>query len=173
MNQVDEAIITLENYIKNLSITDRESSYELLALYLENKDNDKASLLIDNLISIDPNDDDFMFRVALLCFDKEYYNLSEKYFNILLSLYYAPDNIKFFLGLIDYYKEQYNEALLHYERIEQGTFVNTKFWTSKALQKKKIWHYDSYLDEKVKIKQTLMFKSWLKTLITSGSIWCW
>ena len=38
LNQVDEAIITLENYIKNLSITDRESSYELLALYLENKD---------------------------------------------------------------------------------------------------------------------------------------
>ena len=30
LNQVDEAIIILENYIKNLSITDRESSYELL-----------------------------------------------------------------------------------------------------------------------------------------------
>ena len=98
LNQVDEAITTLENYIKNLSITDRESSYELLALFLENKDNDKASLLIDNLISIDPNDDDFMFRVALLCFDKEYYNLSEKYFNILLSKSYAPDNINFFLS---------------------------------------------------------------------------
>ncbi len=66
LNQVDKAITILENYIKNLSITDRESSYELLALYLENKDDNKASLLIDNLISIDPNDDDFMFRVALL-----------------------------------------------------------------------------------------------------------
>ena len=74
LNKVDEAIITLEIYIKNLSITDRESSYDLLALYLENKDENKASLLIDNLISIDPNVDDFMFRVALLCFDKEYYN---------------------------------------------------------------------------------------------------
>ena len=154
LNQVDEAISTLENYIKNLSITDRESSFELLALYLENKDNNKASLLIDNLISIDPSDDDFMFRVALLCFDKEYYDLSEKYFNILLSKSYSPDNINFFLGQIDYYKKQYNEALLHYERIQQGTFVNTKLLNvAKALYKK----YDisraySYLDEEVKIK---------------------
>ena len=154
LNQVDEAISTLENYIKNLSITDRESSFELLALYLENKDNNKASLLIDNLISIDPSDDDFMFRVALLCFDKEYYDLSEKYFNILLSKSYAPDNINFFLGQIDYYKKQYNEALLHYERIQQGTFVNTKLLNvARALYKK----YDisraySYLDEEVKIK---------------------
>ncbi len=154
LNQVDEAIITLEKYIKNLSITDRESSYELLALYLENKYENKASLLIDNLISIDPSDDGFMFRVALLCFDKEYYDLSEKYFNILLSKSYAPDNINFFLGQIDYYKEQYNEALLHYERIEQGTFVNTKLLNvAKALYKK----YDiaraySYLDEEVKVK---------------------
>ena len=154
LNQVDEAIITLEKYIKNLSITDRESSYELLALYLENKYENKASLLIDNLISIDPSDDGFMYRVALLCFDKEYYDLSEKYFNILLSKSYAPDNINFFLGQIDYYKEQYNEALLHYERIEQGTFVNTKLLNvAKALYKK----YDiaraySYLDEEVKVK---------------------
>ena len=154
LNQVDKAITILENYIKNLSITDRESSYELLALYLENKDDNKASLLIDDLISIDPSDDDFMFRVALLCFDKDYYDLSEKYFNILLSKSYAPDNINFFLGQIDYHKEQYNEALLHYERIQQGTFVNTKLLNvAKALHKK----YDikraySYLDEEVKIK---------------------
>ena len=101
LNQVDEAIMTLENYIKNLSITDRESSYELLALYLENKDNNKASSLIDDLISIDPSDDDFMFRIALVCFDKDYYDLSEKYFNILLSKSYAPDNINFFLGQLE------------------------------------------------------------------------
>ena len=154
LNQVDEAIIILENYIKNLSITDRESSYELLVLYLENKDINKASSLIDNLISIDPSDDDFMFRVALLCFDKDYHDLSEKYFNILLSKSYAPDNINFFLGQIDYHKKQYNEALAHYERIQQGTFVNTKLLNvAKALHKK----YDikraySYLDEEVKIK---------------------
>ena len=123
-------------------------------MYLENKYENKASLLIDNLISIDPSDDGFMYRVALLCFDKEYYDLSEKYFNILLSKSYAPDNINFFLGQIDYYKEQYNEALLHYERIEQGTFVNTKLLNvAKALYKK----YDiaraySYLDEEVKVK---------------------
>ncbi len=154
LNQVDEAIITLEKYIKNLSITDRESSYELLALYLENKYENKASLLIDNLISIDPSDDGFMFRVALLCFDKEYYDLSEKYFNILLSKSYAPDNINFFLGQIDYYKEQYNEALLHYERIEHGTFVNTKLLNvAKALYKKyDITRAYSYLDEEVKVK---------------------
>ena len=154
LNQVDEAIMTLENYIKNLSITDRESSYELLALYLENKDNNKARSLIDDLISIDPSDDDFMFRIALVCFDKDYYDLSEKYFNILLSKSYAPDNINFFLGQIDYHKKQYDEALLHYERIQQGTFVNTKLLNvAKALYNK----YDmtraySYLDEEVKIK---------------------
>ena len=140
--------------IRDSSITDRESSYELLALYLENKDNNKASSLIDDLISIDPSDDDFMFRIALVCFDKDYYDLSEKYFNILLSKSYAPDNINFFLGQIDYYKKQYDEALLHYERIQQGTFVNTKLLNvAKALNNK----YDmtraySYLDEEVKIK---------------------
>ena len=154
LDKVDEAIITLEIYIKNLSITDRESSYDLLALYLENKDENKASLLIDNLISIDPNDDDFMFRVALLCFDKDYYDLSEKYFNILLSKSYAPDNINFFLGQIDYHKKQYSEALLHYERIQQGTFVNTKLLNvAKTLHKKyNISRAYSYLDEEVKVK---------------------
>ncbi len=154
LNKVDEAIILLENYIKNLSITDRESSYELLALYLENKNNSKASLLIDNLISIDPSDDDFMFRVALLCFDKDYYDLSEKYFNILLSKSYAPDNINFFLGQIDYHKKQYNEALLHYDRIQQGTFVNTKLLNvAKALRDKyDITRAYNYLEQEVKIK---------------------
>lgn len=154
LNKVDEAIITLENYLQNLSISDRESSFELLGLYLEDKNNNKASLLIDNLISIDPSDDDFIFRVALLCFDKDHYDLSEKYFNILLSKSYAPDNINFFLGQIDYHKKKYNEALLHYERIQQGTFVNTKLLNvAKAIYRK----YDivqaySYLDEEVKIK---------------------
>ena len=154
LNKVDEAIIALENYIQNLSITDRESSFELLGLYLEDKKNNKASLLIDNLISIDPSDDDFIFRVALLCFDKDYYDLSEKYFNILLSKSYAPDNINFFLGQIDYHKKKYNEALLHYERIQQGTFVNTKILNvAKAIYKKhNIAKAYSYLDEEVKIK---------------------
>ena len=154
LNKVDEAIITLENYIQNLSITDRESSFELLGLYLEDKNNNKASLLIDNLISIDPNDDDFIFRVALLCFDKDKYDLSEKYFNILLSKSYAPDNINFFLGQIDYHKKKYNEALLHYERIQQGTFVNTKLLNvAKTLYKKyNIVRAYSYLEKEVKIK---------------------
>ena len=57
----------------------------------------KNIYLTENLLSIDPTDDDFMFRVALLCFDKQKFNLSEKYFNILLSKSYAPDNINFFL----------------------------------------------------------------------------
>ncbi len=154
LNKVDEAIITLENYIQNLSITDRESSFELLGLYLEDKNNNKARLLIDNLISIDPSDDDFMFRVALLCFDKDHYDLSEKYFNILLSKSYASDNINFFLGQIDYHKKKYNEALLHYERIQQGTFVNTKLLNvAKAIYKKyDITRAYKYLDEEVKIK---------------------
>ena len=68
-------------------------------------DNKKAQVLIDDLIAIDPSDDDFIFRVALLCFDKENYDLSEKYFNILLSKSYASDNINFFLGQIDFYRK--------------------------------------------------------------------
>ena len=98
----------------------------MLGLYLVKNDKQKYISLIDNLISIDPTDDDFMFRIALLCFDKQKFNLSEKYFNILLSKSYAPDNINFFLGQIDYNNQRYNEALLHYERIQQGTFVTTK-----------------------------------------------
>ena len=95
-----------------------------------------------------------MFRVALLCFDKEKYNLSERYFNVLLSKSYAPDNINFFLGQIDYNNQRYNEALLHYERIQQGTFVTTKLHNvAKALSKQ----YDIeraivYLNQEIKIK---------------------
>ena len=72
----------------------------------------------------------------------------------MLSKSYAPDNINFFLGQIDYHREQYNEALLHYERIQQGTFVNTKLLNvAKALYKKyDITRAYSYLDEEVKIK---------------------
>ena len=153
LNKTDEAIIALENYINSLNITDRESSYDLLALYLV-ADSEKARVLIEDLINIDPSDDDFTFRVALLCFDKENYDLSEKYFNILLSKSYAPDNINFFLGQIDFKKKQYNEALLHYERITQGTFVNTKLLNAaKALSKQ----YDisrayRYLEKEINIK---------------------
>ena len=72
----------------------------------------------------------------------------------MLSKSYASDNINFFLGQIDYINERYKEALLHYERIKQGTFVNTKLLNvSKAMMKQ----YDldrasSYLDEEIKIK---------------------
>ena len=128
--------MTLEKYINSLSYTDREVSFELLGLYLVKNDKQKYISLIENLLSIDPTDDDFMFRVALLCFDKQKFNLSEKYFNILLSKSYAPDNINFFLGQIDYNNQRYNEALLHYKRIQQGTFVTTKHLNvAKALSK--------------------------------------
>jgi tetratricopeptide (TPR) repeat protein len=78
--------------------------------YLKEEKTDYAISLIDKLISIDPSDDDFIFRIALLCFDNEKYSLSEKYFNILLSKSYASDNINFFLGQIDYKNKRYDEA---------------------------------------------------------------
>ena len=153
LNNTAKAISVLENYINSQNITDRESSYDLLALYLSSG-NEKTKILIDDLIAIDPSDDDFIFRVALLCFDKENYDLSEKYFNILLSKSYAPDNINFFLGQIDFKRKQYNEALLHYDRITQGTFVNTKLANvAKALLKQHdLSRAYRYLEREVKIK---------------------
>tara|TARA_Y100000591_G_scaffold67959_1_gene56255 strand:- start:639 stop:2357 length:1719 start_codon:yes stop_codon:yes gene_type:complete len=153
LNNTAEAITVLENYINSLNITDRETSYDLLALYLSS-DNQKAQVLINDLIAIDPSDDDFIFRVALLCFDKKKYDLSEKYFNILLSKSYASDNINFFLGQIDFNKKQYNEALLHYERITQGTFVNTKLVNvAKALLKEHdLSRAYRYLESEVTVK---------------------
>ena len=95
-----------------------------------------------------------MFRIALLCFDKQKFNLSEKYFNILLSKSYAPDNINFFLGQIDYNNQRYNEALLHYERIQQGTFVTTKHLNvARALSKQyDITRAITYLNQEIKVK---------------------
>ena len=95
-----------------------------------------------------------MFRIALLCFDRENFDLSEKYFNILLSKSYAPDNINFFLGQIDYVNGRYNEALLHYERIQQGTFINTKHLNvAKALLKQyNTSRASDYLDNHVRVK---------------------
>ena len=102
LNKTNKAISTLESFIESSSIVDREVSFELLMLYLKEEKLDYAIPLIEKLISIDPSDDDFIFRIALLCFDNERYNLSENYFNILLSKFYVPDNINFFLGQIDY-----------------------------------------------------------------------
>lgn len=154
LNKTNKAISTLESFIKSSSLLDREVSFELLMFYLKEEKLDHAIPLIEKLISIDPSDDDFIFRIALLCFDNEKYNLSEKYFNILLSKFYVPDNINFFLGQIDYKNKRYDEALLHYQRIQQGTFVNIKTLNvSKALLKK----YNSekalsYIDKEIKIK---------------------
>lgn len=154
LNKTDKAILTLKKFIESSPILDREVSFELLMLYLKEGKLDYAIPLIEKLINIDPSDDDFIFRIALLCFDYERYNLSEKYFNILLSKFYAPDNINFFLGQIDYKNKRYDEALLHYQRIQQGTFVNTKILNvSKVLLKK----YDlnkalTYIDKEIKIK---------------------
>ena len=122
--------------------------------YLKEEKLDHAIPLIEKLISIDPSDDDFIFRIALLCFDNERYNLSEKYFNILLSKFYVPDNINFFLGQIDYKNKRYDEALLHYQRIQQGTFVNVKTLNvAKALLKKyNLEKALSHIDKKIKIK---------------------
>ena len=154
LNKTDEAILTLENFIESSPILDREVSFELLKFYLKEESLDQAIPLVEKLISIDPSDDDFIFRIALLCFDNDSYNLSEKYFNILLSKFYAPDNINFFLGQIDYKNKRYDEALLHYQRIQQGTFVNTKTLNvSKALLKKySLEKALTYIDKEIKIK---------------------
>ena len=154
LNKTDKAISTLEKFIETSSILDREVSFELLMLYLKEEKLDYAIPLIEKLISIDPSDDDFIFRVALLCFDSERYNLSEKYFNILLSKFYVPDNINFFLGQIDYKNKRYDEALLHYKRIQQGTFVNVKTLNvSKALLKKyNLEKALTHIDKEIKIK---------------------
>jgi tetratricopeptide (TPR) repeat protein len=122
--------------------------------YLKEEKTDYTISLIDKLISIDPSDDDFIFRIALLCFDNEKYSLSEKYFNILLSKSYASDNINFFLGQIDYKNRRYDEALLHYNRIQQGTFVHTKTLNvSMALLKKyNLEKALDYINQEIKIK---------------------
>ena len=154
LNETHKAITILEGFIKTSSVLDREVSFELLMYYLKEEKADYAISLIDKLISIDPSDDDFIFRIALLCFDNEKYNLSEKYFNILLSKSYASDNINFFLGQIDYKNKRYDEALLHYYRIQQGTFVNTKtFNVSMTLLKKyNLEKALNYIDQEIKIK---------------------
>ncbi len=154
LNKNDKAISTLEKFIETSSISDREVSFELLMYYLKEEKLDYAIRLIEKLISIDPSDDDFIFRIALLCFDNERYNLSEKYFNILLSKFYVPDNINFFLGQIDYKNKRYDEALLHYQRIQQGTFVNVKILNvSKALLKKyNLEKALAHIDKEIKIK---------------------
>jgi tetratricopeptide (TPR) repeat protein len=154
LNETDKAITTLERFIESSAILDREVSFELLTYYLKEEKIDHAISLIDKLISIDPTDDDFIFRIALLCFDNEKYSLSEKYFNILLSKSYASDNINFFLGQIDYKNKRYDEALLHYYRIQQGTFVNTKTLNvSMALLKKyNLEKALNYIDQEIKIK---------------------
>ena len=159
LNDVDEAITILEEYKSSLSFTDRETSFELLELYLKNNDSEKTKNLIKNLIDIDPSDEDFMFRIALLCFDRENFDLSEKYFNILLSKSYAPDNINFFLGQIDYVNGRYNEALLHYERIQQGTFINTKHLNvAKALLKQyNTSRASDYLDNHVRVNKKTIY----------------
>ena len=162
LNRNNKAITTLEEFIKSSSLLDREVSFELLTFYLKEEKLDYAISLIEKLVSIDPTDDDFIFRIALLCFDNERYNLSEKYFNILLSKFYAPDNINFFLGQIDYKNKRYDEALLHYQRIQQGTFVNTKTLNvSMALLKKySIEKAITYIDQEIKIKnQNDLFNS--------------
>tara|TARA_B100001063_G_scaffold7373_1_gene5660 strand:- start:845 stop:2557 length:1713 start_codon:yes stop_codon:yes gene_type:complete len=154
LNETHKAITTLESFIKSSSVLDREVSFELLSYYLKKEKLDDSKSLIEKLINIDPSDDDFIFRIALLCFDNEKYSLSEKYFNILLSKSYSSDNINFFLGQIDYKNRSYDEALLHYSRIQQGTFINIKtFNVSMALLKK----YDLekaliYIDENIQIK---------------------
>ena len=154
LNKTNKAISTLESFIESSSLLDREVSFELLMFYLKEKKLNHAIPLIEKLISIDPSDDDFIFRIALLCFDNERYNLAEKYFNILLSKFYVPDNINFFLGQIDYKNKRYDEALLHYQRIQQGTFVNVKTLNvSMALLKKyNLEKALSHIDKKIKIK---------------------
>ena len=154
MNKTDRAITTLEEFIESSSVLDREVSFELLMYYLKEEKTDYATSLIDKLISIDPSDDDFIFRIALLCFDNNKYSLSEKYFNILLSKSYASDNINFFLGQIDYKNKRYDEALLHYYRIQQGTFVNTKILNVSMvlLKKYNLEKALNYIDQEIKIK---------------------
>ncbi len=164
LNKVNRAIAQLEEFINSSSVTDREVSLELIALYLKQNENKKASLFIEDLIDVDPSDDNFIFRVALLCFDNNNYSLSEKYFNILLSKSYSPDNINFFLGQIDYQNKRYDEALSHYYKIEYGNFVNTKTESiSKAILKKNGMDKAlRYINKEIKIKT----KSDLLNLLT-------
>ncbi len=126
ISENERAATLIENYINKSSVTDRQISLELVSLYLSLNNLEKAISLIDKVIEIDEMDDTFIYRVALTCFDKEHYDLSEKYFNILLSKSYVPDDINFFLGQIDYEKKRFTEAIAHFNRIEQGTFLSSK-----------------------------------------------
>jgi len=75
LNETNQAITTLERFIASSSVIDREVSFELLLYYLREDKLDYAVSLIEKLINIDPSNDDFIFRIALSCFDNEKYSL--------------------------------------------------------------------------------------------------
>tara|TARA_B100000965_G_scaffold395688_1_gene409556 strand:- start:8786 stop:10489 length:1704 start_codon:yes stop_codon:yes gene_type:complete len=114
LKKYDEAGNILNTYLNTIKNTDRQIQLELLEAYIKNSDLEDAKYLIDEILLNDSDNIDTIYQIGRLLSDGEQYDLSEKY---LLSIVIEDDQINFLRGINDYKMGFYNEAIEHFQRV--------------------------------------------------------
>ena len=114
LKKYDEAGNILNTYLNTIKNTDRQIQLELLEAYIKNSDLEDAKYLIDEILLNDSDNIDTIYQIGRLLSDGEQYDLSEKY---LLSIVIEDDRVNFLRGINDYRMGFYNEAIEHFQRV--------------------------------------------------------
>ena len=114
LKEYDKAGNILKTYLNTIKNTDRQIQLELLDAYVKNSDLEGAKYLIDEILLNDSDNPDTIYQIGRLLSDGEQYDLSEKY---LLSIVIEDDRVNFLRGINDYRMGFYNEAIEHFQRV--------------------------------------------------------
>jgi len=114
LKEYDKAGNILKTYLNTIKNTDRQIQLELLEAYVKNSDLEGAKYLIDEILLNDSDNPDTIYQIGRLLSDGEQYDLSEKY---LLSIVIEDDRVNFLRGINDYRMGFYNEAIEHFQRV--------------------------------------------------------
>tara|TARA_Y100000992_G_scaffold294791_1_gene254947 strand:- start:145 stop:1848 length:1704 start_codon:yes stop_codon:yes gene_type:complete len=114
LKEYDKAGNILKTYLNTIKNTDRQIQLELLEAYVKNSDLEDAKYLIDEILLNDSDNPDTIYQIGRLLSDGEQYDLSEKY---LLSIVIEDDRVNFLRGINDYRMGFYNEAIEHFQRV--------------------------------------------------------
>ena len=120
LNRTEKAINILTEYLASKEIPDREIQLELIRLHLFNKNKKAAEIVIDDIKTKVPENIEILYRIAVLAYSTNSLDIAEKYLSQVLAVGYMQNNVNYILGLIDYKKTNYLEAIRHFEKVTEG-----------------------------------------------------
>ena len=133
LNKLIPARDILISYLSFANNSDRQIQFELMRIHLMLDDMTSTKLLIKDMMERDPDNKDLIFQISRELYVNDKYDISEKYLSMIVI---DSDQIAYLRGLIDLKKENYMEAIEHFDRVS-GFNIKIEAQISKAEALKK------------------------------------